>query len=161
MPFGEVAAGESLPSRCAMTRMARKQTGRQYMLVLSRKRDQVIQIGGQIEIKIVDVKSGSVRLAISAPKEIRILRGELEKQDCLSAAAAIECCGPLRIARLGKAAVPGCISKPLRSPGRWQRQCESRSLFKGFATDRRDNHRRHAVCAMGRSKAGIVVRRVG
>jgi len=47
------------------------------MLVLSRKVNEVIQIGENIEIKVSKIKGNLVRLAISAPSEIRVLRGEL------------------------------------------------------------------------------------
>lgn len=47
------------------------------MLVINRKKDQSILIGDDIEIKIVKVEDGSVKLAISAPKDITILRKEI------------------------------------------------------------------------------------
>ncbi|MDA8744402.1 carbon storage regulator CsrA [Rubripirellula amarantea] len=49
------------------------------MLVLSRKADESIQIGNDIVIKVIRVQGNRVRLAIEAPKEIRVVRGELEK----------------------------------------------------------------------------------
>ena len=49
------------------------------MLVLSRKIGQQIMIGQDITIKIVDVQGESVRIAIEAPKEIKIYRGEIYK----------------------------------------------------------------------------------
>lgn len=47
------------------------------MLVINRKKDQSILIGDDIEIKIVKVEDGSVKLAISAPKDVTILRKEI------------------------------------------------------------------------------------
>ena len=47
------------------------------MLVLTRKKDEKIIIGQDIEITVVDIDNGSVQLGISAPKEIEILRKEL------------------------------------------------------------------------------------
>lgn len=47
------------------------------MLVLSRKTNETIQIGDNIEIRIIEVKGDTVRLGIEAPKSIDILRGEL------------------------------------------------------------------------------------
>ena len=47
------------------------------MLVLSRKEKQVIRIGKDIEITITQIKGNTVRLGISAPQEVSILRGEL------------------------------------------------------------------------------------
>lgn len=50
------------------------------MLVVTRKKDQSILIGDDIEIKIVKIEDGSVKIAIEAPKEMTILRKEvLEK----------------------------------------------------------------------------------
>jgi carbon storage regulator len=48
------------------------------MLVLSRKRDESIVIGDSITIKVVEVKGNRIRLAISAPREVPVRRGELE-----------------------------------------------------------------------------------
>ena len=49
------------------------------MLVLSRKIGQQIMIGQDITIKIVDVQGENLRIAIEAPKEIKIYRGEIYK----------------------------------------------------------------------------------
>lgn len=47
------------------------------MLVLSRKTNETIKIGDDIEIRILDVKGDTVRIGIEAPKSVDILRGEL------------------------------------------------------------------------------------
>jgi carbon storage regulator len=47
------------------------------MLVLSRKINEKILIGGNIEITIVEIKGDIVKIGINAPKEVSILRGEL------------------------------------------------------------------------------------
>lgn len=47
------------------------------MLVLTRKIGERIVIGEAITITVVDVKGDNVRISIEAPKEVRILRGEL------------------------------------------------------------------------------------
>lgn len=50
------------------------------MLVISRKQGESILIGDDIEIKVSKIEDGNVKLAISAPKEMTILRNEvLEK----------------------------------------------------------------------------------
>jgi carbon storage regulator len=49
------------------------------MLVLSRKRDESIIIGETIEIKVIDVKNGIVKIGISAPKQIPVRRKEIQK----------------------------------------------------------------------------------
>ena len=50
------------------------------MLVLTRKPGQSIQIAGNITVSVVRSSGNIVRLAISAPKEIRIVRTELAKK---------------------------------------------------------------------------------
>jgi carbon storage regulator CsrA len=47
------------------------------MLVLSRKIGEKVVIGNCITITVVDVKGNKVRLGISAPDDISILRSEL------------------------------------------------------------------------------------
>ena len=48
------------------------------MLVLSRNRDEVIEIGDDIEIHVVDVRSdGRVRLGIVAPRDVVVHRKEV------------------------------------------------------------------------------------
>jgi carbon storage regulator CsrA len=50
------------------------------MLVLSRKLGEKVVIGGHITLTVVEVRGNQVRLAIDAPKHIRILRGELARR---------------------------------------------------------------------------------
>lgn len=47
------------------------------MLVLSRKQNQTLRIGDDIELKVLEVRGGVVRLGINAPNSIPVLRGEL------------------------------------------------------------------------------------
>ncbi|MGG0669493.1 carbon storage regulator CsrA [Lederbergia citrisecunda] len=47
------------------------------MLVLSRKTNETIKIGDDIEIRILEVKGDTIRIGIEAPKNVDILRGEL------------------------------------------------------------------------------------
>ncbi|MGC3968329.1 MAG: carbon storage regulator [Pirellulales bacterium] len=51
------------------------------MLVLSRKVEQQIQIGEGIVITILQVKGNQVRIGIEAPREVRVIRGELEPKN--------------------------------------------------------------------------------
>ncbi|GAA5415664.1 translational regulator CsrA [Paraliobacillus ryukyuensis] len=47
------------------------------MLVLTRKLNETIQIGEDIEIKVVDIDGDQIKLGISAPKHIEIHRKEI------------------------------------------------------------------------------------
>ncbi|MCC8024770.1 MAG: carbon storage regulator [Clostridium sp.] len=51
------------------------------MLILRRKKDESLLIGGDIRITVVDCGSDGVRLAIDAPKHISILREELSEAE--------------------------------------------------------------------------------
>jgi len=48
------------------------------MLVLSRKAGQKLQIGDNVTITILEVHGNTVRVGVEAPREIRVLRGELD-----------------------------------------------------------------------------------
>ena len=48
------------------------------MLVLSRKVGQKIRIGRDVVITLVRVSSGIVRIGIEAPKDVNIVRSEIE-----------------------------------------------------------------------------------
>ena len=47
------------------------------MLVLSRRKDETIMIGDDIEITIVDVRGDTVRLGIQAPRSVSVHRKEI------------------------------------------------------------------------------------
>ena len=47
------------------------------MLVLSRRRDETIMIGDDIEISIVDIKGDTVRVGINAPRSVTVHRKEI------------------------------------------------------------------------------------
>ena len=51
------------------------------MLVLTRKTDEQILIGENIKITLVRVRGNSVRIGIDAPRDVRIVRGELDPLD--------------------------------------------------------------------------------
>lgn len=50
------------------------------MLVLSRKKDESVVIGDEIEITIVDIQSEQVKVAIKAPRSISVHRKEIYLQ---------------------------------------------------------------------------------
>lgn len=47
------------------------------MLVLSRKKNQGIMIGDEIEITLLEIKGDQVRIGINAPDNVTILRKEV------------------------------------------------------------------------------------
>jgi carbon storage regulator CsrA len=49
------------------------------MLVLTRKLQQQIKIGEEITVTILRVKGNTVRVGVQAPREVRVVRGELPK----------------------------------------------------------------------------------
>ena len=50
------------------------------MLIITRKRDQGFFLGDNVKITIREISGDSVRVAIDAPKEIKILREELVEE---------------------------------------------------------------------------------
>jgi carbon storage regulator len=63
------------------------------MLVLTRSREESIMIGENIEVRVLEVRGGRVRLGIGAPSHVSIYRGEIYRaiqQENLEAARAAE-----------------------------------------------------------------------
>lgn len=60
------------------------------MLVLSRKESQRIRLGDSIVITVVRVAGDKVRLGIEAPREMLVLRDELEVHGAIEVAAGSE-----------------------------------------------------------------------
>ncbi len=57
------------------------------MLVLSRKSGETLVIGENIVLKVIEIRSGRVRLSLDAPRDVRILRSELRPRlDAVSTA---------------------------------------------------------------------------
>ena len=47
------------------------------MLVLTRKRSEIIRIGEDIFVKVIRTGRSSVKIGVEAPSNVRVLRGEL------------------------------------------------------------------------------------
>lgn len=58
------------------------------MLVLTRKMDQKIHLGDDITITVLRVRGNTIRLGIDAPRDLRVVRGELPPLDTGAAPAA-------------------------------------------------------------------------
>ena len=50
------------------------------MLVLTRKQNEGILIGGDIVVTVINIDGDKVRLGIDAPKSVRVIREELLKE---------------------------------------------------------------------------------
>ncbi len=70
------------------------------MLILQRKAGESLLIGDEIEISVLSVEAGRVRLAIEAPKSVAILRSELKNAAATNREAADEEAPPLTLLEL-------------------------------------------------------------
>ena len=50
------------------------------MLVITRKEAEMVQIGDDIIVKIVQTGRGSIKIGIEAPANVRVLRGEMSAE---------------------------------------------------------------------------------
>jgi carbon storage regulator len=57
------------------------------MLVLSRQKDESIMVGDSVEVVIVGIRRGKVRLGVTAPKAIPVHRKEVYEAICKDKAA--------------------------------------------------------------------------
>jgi carbon storage regulator len=55
------------------------------MLVLTRRPRQVVMVGPDIQIMVLDIAGSRVRLGITAPREIKVLRQEIKRCPALPA----------------------------------------------------------------------------
>jgi carbon storage regulator len=46
------------------------------MLILTRRPRQVVMVGRDVQIMVLDIAGGRVRLGITAPRELRVVRQE-------------------------------------------------------------------------------------
>lgn len=67
------------------------------MLILQRKEGESLLIGDNVEISVLSVEAGRVRLAIQAPRSVPILRSELKVAAQANREAADEEVSPLEL----------------------------------------------------------------
>lgn len=67
------------------------------MLILQRKEGESLLIGDNVEISVLSVEAGRVRLAIQAPRSVPILRSELKVAAQTNREAAAEEVSPLEL----------------------------------------------------------------
>jgi carbon storage regulator len=70
------------------------------MLILQRKAGESLMIGDDVTISVLSVDGARVRLAISAPKDTRILRSELVKATAANLDASQEEAAPTELLEL-------------------------------------------------------------
>lgn len=51
------------------------------MLVLSRKEGESVRIGRDVVVTVVKLRSGRVKIGVSAPEAVKVLRSELVDRD--------------------------------------------------------------------------------
>lgn len=61
------------------------------MLVLSRKKNESIVINGDIRIEVLQIKGKQIRLGITAPADMKVLRGELPPRESKDSSSAPNC----------------------------------------------------------------------
>ncbi|MBQ6985541.1 MAG: carbon storage regulator CsrA [Oscillibacter sp.] len=89
------------------------------MLILRRKSGESIVIGDNINVTVLDINEGSVRLAIDAPKVIPILRSELlQAADANRDSAAASHDSLLLLSKNADAARPRALRPRGAKPGR-------------------------------------------
>ena len=67
------------------------------MLILQRKPGESLMIGEEIRVSVVSIEGGRVRLAISAPPEVSILRSELLDAKLANQDSAVEEAAPAEL----------------------------------------------------------------
>jgi carbon storage regulator len=96
------------------------------MLVLSRKINESIMIGDQIEVIVLDVRDGHVKLGIKAPRDISVHRQEIYveiKQENTQASQQ----NPQALASAARA-LQGSVSKKIKQAVREETQQASQPL---------------------------------
>ena len=88
------------------------------MLILQRKPGESLVIGGDISITVVSVEGGRVRLAISAPQDVPILRSELVAATAANKDSAVEETTPMEL--LASRSIP----RPRRRINREEGACK-------------------------------------
>ena len=67
------------------------------MLILQRRIGESLMIGEEIRVSVVSIEGGRVRLAISAPPEVSILRSELLDAKLANQESAVEEAAPAEL----------------------------------------------------------------
>ncbi len=82
------------------------------MLVISRKVGESVTVSDNIQISVISVDGARVRLGIKAPKNVRILRAELDQSTIAANSAAVVNIAEGKSTLLEEAAASARINKP-------------------------------------------------
>ena len=52
------------------------------MLILSRKVGQSVMIGDSVEVKVLGLRAGQIKIGIEAPKDLKVHRQEIYERIC-------------------------------------------------------------------------------
>lgn len=63
------------------------------MLVLSRKQLEALRIGDTVEVTVLEIRGGRVRLGICAPRDVPVMRLELQQGSRLAQTGAVPVAG--------------------------------------------------------------------
>ncbi|MBQ4347276.1 MAG: carbon storage regulator [Firmicutes bacterium] len=86
------------------------------MLILQRRANESIFIGENIEISVLAVEGNKVRVAIKAPSDIPILRGELIRARDANKDAAMEQAAPSELLNMLGGVLPNVHEQPHSVP---------------------------------------------
>jgi len=103
------------------------------MLVLTRRRGQVVRIGDDVEVVLLAVQGDQVRLGIRAPRDISVVRGELLDQVREENRAAAQ--APAMLGKRPAAKEEGALKCPPASADRWSSGARQRPA--GCPSERR------------------------
>ncbi len=93
------------------------------MLVLTRRVGEEIVLDGNIRVAVVAVSGGKVRLGISAPSSVHIVRQELLASDAGGAALTVASNGPTNSVCPTSDALPSDLDLPTRHSTCRRRRC--------------------------------------
>ena len=94
------------------------------MLILQRRAGESIRIGEDIEITVVSTEGGRIRLAISAPSDVTILRSELIGARDSNRDAAMDQVAPTELLNLIDGLLPSAPQSLPVSPAKLKTQKE-------------------------------------
>lgn len=86
------------------------------MLIIRRRRGESIVIGEDIEIEILETSPTQVKLGISAPKDITVLRSEIRVTRDVNRAASAQTASPEKLTQLVEHLLENTLSLEAPSP---------------------------------------------